>query len=293
MFDTETCRGIADDGDDIETQFFEIFVSDDIGIGSLAQPGHLLAVDGKHRVEHLIGVACLHFDEGKCEAIGRECDNIYLIMAEAPVLFANDVSLSDKVVDGHLFAPSSCFVVLCHLKCMCSQKYKLLLFVPKENYNFAFKTDGMMERPTEANSDELFMRKAMQEAAAAEERGEVPIGAVVVCQGKVIARAHNLTETLHDVTAHAEMQAITSATDALGGKYLTDCTLYVTVEPCVMCAGALGWAQISRLVYGTGDEKRGYKRYAPDALHPKTTVTSGVMEEECRTRLQQFFKQKR
>ena len=150
-----------------------------------------------------------------------------------------------------------------------------------------------MERPTEANSDELFMRKAMQEAAAAEERGEVPIGAVVVCQGKVIARAHNLTETLHDVTAHAEMQAITSATDALGGKYLTDCTLYVTVEPCVMCAGALGWAQISRLVYGTGDEKRGYKRYAPDALHPKTTVTSGVMEEECRTRLQQFFKQKR
>lgn len=151
----------------------------------------------------------------------------------------------------------------------------------------------MMERPTEANSDELFMRKAMQEAAAAEERGEVPIGAVVVCQGKVIARAHNLTETLHDVTAHAEMQAITSATDALGGKYLTDCTLYVTVEPCVMCAGALGWAQISRLVYGTGDEKRGYKRYAPDALHPKTTVTSGVMEEECRTRLQQFFKQKR
>ena len=123
--------------------------------------------------------------------------------------------------------------------------------------------------------------------------GEVPIGAVVVCAGRVIASAHKLTETLHDVTAHAEMQAITMAADYLGGKYLTDCTLYVTVEPCVMCAGALGWSQISRVVYGSKDEKRGFQKFAPNALHPKTTVTSGVLENECTTLMTDFFKKKR
>ncbi len=145
----------------------------------------------------------------------------------------------------------------------------------------------------EKNRDEMYMRKALQEAETAMAEGEIPIGAVVVCQDHVIARAHNLTETLHDVTAHAEMQAITQAANELGGKYLTDCTLYVTVEPCVMCAGALGWSQISRVVYGCSDEKRGYAAFAPHALHPKCSVTAGVLEDECRQLMQDFFKNKR
>lgn len=141
--------------------------------------------------------------------------------------------------------------------------------------------------------DEQFMYKALVEARQALAEGEIPIGAVVVCQDHVIARAHNLTETLHDVTAHAEMQAITAAANELGGKYLTDCTLYVTVEPCTMCAGALGWSQIPRIVYGCRDDKRGYHDYAPHALHPKCSVTAGILEEECRQLMQDFFKQKR
>lgn len=145
----------------------------------------------------------------------------------------------------------------------------------------------------EKNKDEQYMRKALQEAEAAFREGEIPIGAVVVCGDHVIARAHNLTETLHDVTAHAEMQAITQAANELGGKYLSDCTLYVTVEPCVMCAGALGWSQIPRVVYGCRDEKRGYSDYAPHALHPKCTVTGGILEEECRQLMRLFFQQKR
>ena len=141
--------------------------------------------------------------------------------------------------------------------------------------------------------DEKYMRRALQEAQQALDEGEIPIGAVVVCQDHIIARAHNLTETLHDVTAHAEMQAITAAANELGGKYLTDCTLYVTVEPCTMCAGALGWSQIPRIVYGCSDEKRGYSQYAPHALHPKCNVTGGILEEECRQLMQDFFKGKR
>lgn len=141
--------------------------------------------------------------------------------------------------------------------------------------------------------DELFMRKALDEAQAAFDEGEIPIGAVIVCGGRVIARAHNLTETLCDVTAHAEMQAITSAASALGGKYLDGCTLYVTVEPCPMCAGAIGWAQIKRVVFGAADEKRGFIKYAPDVLHPKAVVTAGVLETECRTLMQDFFRNKR
>ncbi|MCR5679381.1 MAG: nucleoside deaminase [Prevotella sp.] len=141
--------------------------------------------------------------------------------------------------------------------------------------------------------DEQYMRLALAEAQKALAKGEVPIGAVVVCQDRVVARAHNLTETLTDPTAHAEMQAITIATNELGGKYLTQCTLYVTVEPCVMCAGALGWAQVPRIVYGCRDEKRGFLTYAPHALHPKADVTAGVMEEECRALMQNFFRQRR
>lgn len=141
--------------------------------------------------------------------------------------------------------------------------------------------------------DEAFMRKALAEAELARSAGEIPIGAVIACGDRIIARAHNLTETLVDVTAHAEMQAITMAANQLGGKYLPQCTLYVTVEPCTMCAGAIGWAQIGRLVYGADDEKRGFQRFAPHALHPKCTVTRGVLEEECRTLMQQFFKEKR
>ena len=142
--------------------------------------------------------------------------------------------------------------------------------------------------------DIFYMREALREARRALEEGEIPIGAVVVSpRGDIIGRGHNLTETLRDVTAHAEMQALTAASDALGGKYLTDCTLYVTVEPCVMCAGALGWAQVSRVVFGTYDEKRGYQRFAPEALHPKATVTTGILEEECRKLMQDFFRSKR
>lgn len=143
------------------------------------------------------------------------------------------------------------------------------------------------------NQDEQFMRKALVEAQAAFDEGEIPVGAIVVCRGRIISRAHNLTETLTDVTAHAEMLAITAAANALGGKYLTDCTLYVTVEPCPMCAGAIGWAQIPRVVYGASDEKRGYRRFAPNVLHPKATAIGGVLEEECRMLMQEFFKKRR
>ena len=143
------------------------------------------------------------------------------------------------------------------------------------------------------NSHAFFMRQALDEAQQALQRDEVPVGAVIVCNDRIIARGHNLTETLNDVTAHAEMQAITAAANFLGGKYLTDCTLYVTVEPCVMCAGALGWSQISKIVYGATDEKRGFTRFAPDALHPKTEVESGVLEAECSELMKEFFRKKR
>jgi tRNA(adenine34) deaminase len=142
-------------------------------------------------------------------------------------------------------------------------------------------------------SDEYFMKKAFTEALQAFDEGEIPVGAVVVANGKIIARAHNLTETLNDVTAHAEMQAITAASNLLGGKYLNDCTLYVTLEPCAMCAGALGWSQIGRIVYGATDEKKGFKRFAPKTLHPKTELVGGVLEIESTELLQEFFKQKR
>jgi tRNA(adenine34) deaminase len=142
-------------------------------------------------------------------------------------------------------------------------------------------------------ADEQFMRQALIEAEKASEAGEVPIGAVVVVGGKIIARAHNLTETLHDVTAHAEMQAITAAAESLGGKYLTDCTVYVTVEPCPMCAGALGWAQASLIVWGADDDKRGFRKYAPNVLHPKAECVGGVLADECRELMQNFFRNKR
>ena len=141
--------------------------------------------------------------------------------------------------------------------------------------------------------DNFYMGLALEEARKAFDAGEIPIGAIVVCRDEIIARGHNLTEMLTDVTAHAEMQAITAAAAHLGGKYLNECTLYVTVEPCIMCAGALGWAQIGRVVFGTADEKRGYQRFAPEALHPKTQVVSGVMEEECRNLMQEFFRSRR
>ena len=145
----------------------------------------------------------------------------------------------------------------------------------------------------DSNPDVYFMRQALQEAQRAAARDEVPVGAVIVCQGRIIARGHNLTETLTDVTAHAEMQAITAAAQFLGGKYLTDCTLYVTVEPCVMCAGALGWSQVERVVFGAYDTKRGYQRYASEAMHPKTVVTGGIMQNDCEQLMKDFFEQKR
>ena len=142
-------------------------------------------------------------------------------------------------------------------------------------------------------NDIFYMKQALMEAEKAFQRGEIPIGAIIVCQDRIIARSHNLTETLNDVTAHAEMQAITAAANYLGGKYLTNCTLYVTVEPCVMCAGAIAWSQMGRLVFGASDEKRGYQRYAPEALHPKTQVLQGIMAEDCASLMKEFFKKKR
>ena len=137
------------------------------------------------------------------------------------------------------------------------------------------------------------MKQALLEAQKAADKGEIPIGAIIVSKDKIIAKGHNLTETLHDVTAHAEMQAITAAANFLGAKYLSECTLYVTVEPCAMCAGAIGWAQIPRLVYGAPDDKRGYTKFAPNALHPKTEVVQGVMQQECSKIMKEFFKMKR
>lgn len=159
----------------------------------------------------------------------------------------------------------------------------------------AFMKDRKASKdPKDLNdADERFMRIALAEAEKALAADEIPIGCVIVSQGQIIGRGHNLTETLADVTAHAEIQAITAAAQTLGGKYLPDATLYVTVEPCAMCAGAIGWAQISRIVYGAADPKRGYATYAPRAFHPKATVTAGVLEQECRTLIQEFFKSKR
>ena len=150
-----------------------------------------------------------------------------------------------------------------------------------------------MEQNDQTRKDENFMRKALAEAHEAYKAGEIPVGAVVVCRDRVISRAHNLTETLCDVTAHAEMQAITSAANTLGGKYLTECTLYVTVEPCVMRTGAIGWAQIPRFGYGAADDKRGFRRYAPQALHPKAEVVGGVLEAECSELMKDFFRSRR
>ncbi len=141
-------------------------------------------------------------------------------------------------------------------------------------------------------SDEHFMKEALKEAQKAYERDEVPVGAVVVVNQRIIARAHNLTETLNDVTAHAEMQAITSAADYLGGKYLQDCTLYVTLEPCVMCAGALFWSQVGKVVFGAYDQKRGYQREGA-RLHPKTELVGGILADDCGTLLTEFFRSKR
>lgn len=143
------------------------------------------------------------------------------------------------------------------------------------------------------NPDEYYMQQALREARAALDEGEIPVGAVVVSQDNILARCHNNTERLHDVTAHAEMMAVTAAAEILGAKYLTDCTLYVTLEPCVMCAGALGWAQIGRIVYGAADPRRGFSQVKGTVLHPKTEVAGGVMATECEELMKTFFKKKR
>ena len=144
-----------------------------------------------------------------------------------------------------------------------------------------------------SDQDEKFMREALREAGYAVDKDEVPVGAVVVCRGRIIGRGHNMTESLHDPTAHAEMIAITAATEAMGGKYLNDCTMYVTVEPCPMCAGALAWSQIGRVVYGAADPKRGFSLYSPSLMHPKTEVTAGVLADECGETVSAFFREKR
>lgn len=147
-----------------------------------------------------------------------------------------------------------------------------------------------MEKTT---NDEYFMRQALQEAQAAFDADEIPVGAIVVWHDRIIARAHNLTESLTDVTAHAEMQAITAAAGVMGGKYLTECTLYVTLEPCVMCAGAIGWSQLPRLVYAASDPRRGYTSYSPSPLHPRCQVSSGILADEALDLVKTFFAKKR
>lgn len=142
-------------------------------------------------------------------------------------------------------------------------------------------------------SDEHFMKEALKEAQKAYDENEVPVGAIVVCNNKIIARAHNMTEKLNDITAHAEMLAITSATNFLGGKYLNECSMYITLEPCVMCAGALYWSQIKKIVYASKDEKRGFNTVGKNILHPKTSIVSGIMENEASELLKSFFKSKR
>ena len=166
---------------------------------------------------------------------------------------------------------------------------------PEELSKFltAQRSNSVSGLTAERSADERYMRVALSEAHKALSANEIPIGCVIVSNNQIIGRGHNLTETLADVTAHAEIQAITAATQTLGGKYLPDATLYVTIEPCVMCAGAIGWAQISRIVYGAPDPKRGYATYSPRAFHPKATVTAGVLESECRALIQEFFKAKR
>ena len=164
---------------------------------------------------------------------------------------------------------------------------------PEDLSRFTSYTRSTSSTSSTSSEDERFMRLALDEAHKALSANEIPIGCVIVSQNQIIGRGHNLTETLADVTAHAEMQAITAATQTLGGKYLPDATLYVTVEPCPMCAGAIGWAQINRIVYGAPDPKRGFQTYAPRVLHPKASVTSGVLEDECRNLMQAFFKAKR
>ena len=149
------------------------------------------------------------------------------------------------------------------------------------------------EKSAISKDDERFMSMALDEARLAMSEGEIPVGAVMVCRGRVVARAHNQTEALNDVTAHAEMIAITSAANLIGGKYLTDCTLYVTVEPCSMCASALGWAHVSRVVDGASDEKRGYRRLASGVLHPKTIVSAGVLSDDCAALMKEFFRERR
>ena len=166
--------------------------------------------------------------------------------------------------------------------CYWKMMHKTSVVIYLKKFNTSFDMD-----------DNHYMKLALQEAQQAYDAGEVPVGAVVVCKDRIIARAHNLTETLTDVTAHAEMQAITAASSVLGGKYLNECTLYVTVEPCVMCAGAIGWSQLGKLVYGATDEKRGYTQFAPKALHPKTTVIGGIMAKECAELMKDFFASKR
>ena len=150
-----------------------------------------------------------------------------------------------------------------------------------------------MSAEEDIKKDLYYVQFALEEAKQAYKEKEIPIGAIIVCKDRIIARAHNLTERLHDVTAHAEMQAITIAANELGGKYLEGCTLYVTVEPCTMCAGALGWSQIKRIVFGCIDDKRGYHTYAPKALHPKANIIGGIMENECKELMLRFFKERR
>ncbi len=164
----------------------------------------------------------------------------------------------------------------------------------RDNLSFiifaATNRKAIMKKPLTDTDHEHYMREALKEALKAASKGEIPIGAVIVSGGTIIARAHNLNETLNDPTAHAEMQAITMATDRYGGKYLTDCSIYVTVEPCPMCAAALAWAQIGNIVYGASDPKRGYSLFSPSLLHPRTNVISGILAEECGRTVSDFFK---
>ena len=200
---------------------------------------------------------------------------------------AYDAGADIVVIGNHFESHPEALADFCRRKCLSASETSGLSANDSER---SFSDSGLS---AQRSADERFMRLALAEAQKALSANEIPIGCVIVSEGQVIGRGHNLTETLSDVTAHAEMQAITAATQTLGGKYMPDATLYVTVEPCAMCAGAIGWAQIRRIVYGAPDPKRGYATYAPRAFHPKATVTAGVLEDECRELIQSFFKLKR
>lgn len=289
-------RTLTDHLDDIKAMGRVETVEGKISSGGPNQTKPLLAVDSGRRRNETFAGARFHFDKNDfSQPLGHE---IQLQVVTMPVAVTKTIALADEIAGSGLFTGLPEQIMLGHTTGI-SEVLQYLCPVKRAN-----REETQVSPPCAPPislfisiyapmTDTDYMKKALEQAQTAFDRDEVPVGAVVVCRDRIIARAYNLTETLTDVTAHAEMQAITAASDALGGKYLDACTLYVTVEPCTMCAGAIGWSQLGRLVYGAADPKRGFTTYAPGALHPKTQVTSGVLEEDCARLMRDFFRKKR